>query len=108
MFDTPTEMAAMLGLRIKRRRLGLGYTQADAADRAGVPYRTWRRLEAAGEASIETLVRAAITLRCEQDLTALFPEPAATSMDALLRQQRSAQASASKRPMRAPSTKPKG
>lgn len=103
--ETPLELAATLGQRIKARRLGLSYTQADAAARAGVAYRTWRRLESDGKASIEDLVRAAIALRCERDLAALFPEPAATSMDALLQQQRAAQAAAPKRRRRAPSSK---
>jgi transcriptional regulator with XRE-family HTH domain len=105
MLKTPVEFAASLGQRIKARRLGMNYTQADAAARAGVAYRTWRRLESEGKASIEDLVRAAIALRCERDLAALFPEPAATSMDALLQQQRAAQAATPTRRLRAPSSK---
>ena len=105
MLETPLELAASLGQRIKVRRLGMGYTQADAAARAGVAYRTWRRLESEGKASIEDLVRAAIALRCEREFAALFPEPAATSMDALLQQQKAAQAAAPKRRRRAPSSK---
>lgn len=88
MLETPIELTAALGQRIKRRRLGIGLTQADAAARAGIAYRTWRRLETEGKASIEDLVRAALALRCEQDLAALFPAPPASSMDALLRQQK--------------------
>lgn len=99
MLETPVELATVLGQRVKRRRLGLGYTQMDAAARAGISYRTWRRLEAEGKASIEDLVRAAVALRCEQDLAALFPEPSALSMDALLRQQKAA---APRRRLRAP------
>lgn len=90
MLETPIELAASLGQRIKRRRLDMGLAQTDAAARAGIAYRTWRRLEAEGKASIEDLVRAAVALRCEQDLAALFPAPPATSMDALLRQQKAA------------------
>jgi transcriptional regulator with XRE-family HTH domain len=100
MFETPIELTTSIGQRVKRRRLGLGLSQADAAARAGISYRTWRRLEAEGKASIEDLVRAAVVLRCEQDLAALFPEPSASSMDALLRQQ--AQAAKPKPRLRAP------
>jgi transcriptional regulator with XRE-family HTH domain len=97
MFETPPEIATAIGARIRARRLGMGWSQAEAVERSGVAYRTWRRLETEGKASIDDLVRAAIALRCEQDLKALFPEPAATSMDALLeRQQRDAE-SASRR-----------
>lgn len=91
MLKTSAELALSIGQRIKRRRLDMGLTQADAATRSGIAYRTWRRLEAEGKASIEDLVRAAVALRCEQDLAALFPPPPATSMDALLQQQKAAE-----------------
>ena len=100
MLYTPRELAQMLGQRIKSRRLGLGWTQAETAERAGVAYRTWRRLETEGKASIEDLARAAIALRCEQELAILFPEPAASSMDDLLARQQHAP-----KRMRAPSTR---
>jgi transcriptional regulator with XRE-family HTH domain len=79
---------ATLGGQIKTRRLAMSLTQADAAVRAGVAYRTWRRMEKDGSASIEDLVRAAIALRCEEGLISLFPEPVASSMDELLIRQR--------------------
>jgi transcriptional regulator with XRE-family HTH domain len=88
MILTPIELTASLGQRIRRRRVAMNLTQVEAAARAGVAYRTWRRLEADGKASIEDLVRAATALRCEQGLAGLFPEPAAASMDALLDQQK--------------------
>lgn len=104
MLETPVELATALGQRVKRRRLDMGLTQADAATRAGIAYRTWRRLEAEGKASIEDLVRGAVALRCEQDLAGLFPAPPATSMDALLEQQKAA---ADPKPrMRAPASRP--
>lgn len=104
-FATSSERAAAIGQQIRRRRLAMGYTQVDAAARAGVAYRTWRRLEAQGKASIEDLVRAAVALRCEDALATLFPEPAATSMDELLRQQKAAEADEPRRRLRAPSRK---
>jgi hypothetical protein len=79
-----------LGKRIKARRLALDLTQQAAAAKAGVAHRTWRRMEAEGRASIEDLARAAIALRCDEGIVALFPEIAATSMDELLAQQRQA------------------
>jgi len=79
-----------LGKRIKVRRLVLDLTQQAAAAKAGVAHRTWRRMEAEGAASIEDLVRAAIALRCDEGIAALFPEMAANSMDELLAQQRKA------------------
>lgn len=88
MLYTPLELAGQLGQRVRHRRVAMNLTQVQAAEWAGVSYRTWRRLEAEGKASIEDLVRAAIALRCEGELAALFPEPVATSMDALLSQQK--------------------
>lgn len=88
MLYTVTEIAQGIGDRIRARRIAFGWTQADTAKRAGVAYRTWRRLECDGKASIEDMVRAAVALRCEQDIADIFPPPAATSMDALLVQQK--------------------
>jgi len=104
MLHTPLEITAELGQCVKARRLGLGYTQAAAPERVGVAYRTWRRLEGQGKASIEDLVRAAVALRCEEGLGELFPQVAAGSMDELLRRQAAA---APKVRQRAPSSRAK-
>ena len=77
-----------LGARIKTRRIALNFTQQIAAERAGIAYRTWRRMENEGKASIEDLVRASLALRCEEEVEALFPDPIARNMDELLEMQR--------------------
>ena len=87
MLQTPQEILRELAGRIKARRVALSLTQAEAAQRAGVAYRTWRRLETEGRASLDDMVKAAVVLRCEDGLAALFPLPAAASLDALLAQQ---------------------
>jgi transcriptional regulator with XRE-family HTH domain len=87
MIFTPTELAQQLGAHVRVRRIAFNITQAEAAKRSGVSYATWRRLEGSGSASIEDLARAAILLRCEDDLQNLFPMPAATSMDELIKSQ---------------------
>jgi transcriptional regulator with XRE-family HTH domain len=87
MLKTSAELLQELADRIKVRRLAMGMPQQEAAQRSGVAYRTWRRLETEGKASIEDLIKAAIALRCEEALTALFPEPAAASLDDLLKRQ---------------------
>ncbi|MCP5396094.1 MAG: helix-turn-helix transcriptional regulator [Sphingomonadaceae bacterium] len=101
MQSTFADQLSFLGQRIKARRLALGLTQKGAAERSGVAYRTWRRLEGEGKASIEDLVRAAFALRCEQHLAHLFPEPAASNMDELLERQRQAELKKRKRAGRA-------
>ena len=90
MILTLNDQMADLGKRIKARRLSLDLTQQAAAAKGGVAHRTWRRMEAEGRASIENLVRAAIALRCDEGIAALFPEMEASSMDELLAQQRKA------------------
>jgi transcriptional regulator with XRE-family HTH domain len=88
MILTINEQLDALGQRIKTRRIALNYTQQIAAERAGVAYRTWRRMETDGSASIDDLIRAAYALRCEDGIEVLFPEPVARSMDELLEMQR--------------------
>lgn len=79
----------------------MGWPQREAAQRAGVAYRTRRRLETEGRASLDDLVKASVALRCEDALDTLFPLPAASSLDALLAQQTAAAAMATAR-VRAP------
>lgn len=97
MLKTSTELTFDLGARIQARRAAMGITQTEAARRSGVSYSTWRRMETLGKASIEDMVRAALVLRCEQDLDGLFPPPPAASMDDLLKQQTNAQAPKARR-----------
>ena len=94
------DLLSRTGEQIRSRRLSMGMTQAKAAARAGVAYSTWRRMEKDGSASIEDLIRAAITLRCEQGLAGLFPQPPASSMDELLKRQQIAAEMAGRQKMR--------
>lgn len=87
---TAPELRLELATRIKARRLAMGWTQRDTAERASVSYRTWRRLESEGAASIEDLIKAAFALRCEEGIETLFPAPAASNLDELLRRQSTA------------------
>jgi len=96
MLKTPPELLRELGEAIRARRIGQGWSQNEAASRAGVGVRTWRRLETGGQATIDVLVHAAIALRCEEGLSRLFPAPAARSLDDLL----TLQASRAKPPAR--------
>ena len=84
MLRTIDEQLIALASQIQGRRVMLNLSQKEAAERSGVAYRTWRRLETEGRASLEDLVRAANVLRCEEGLAALFPLPSAKSLDELL------------------------
>jgi transcriptional regulator with XRE-family HTH domain len=62
---TPPAIAAQL----RARRLQLGLSQAEAAERVGWPQPTWARLEAGRHApTLETLERAAAALGCRVTL----------------------------------------
>lgn len=98
MLKTPTEILTELGSAIRTRRLAQSWSQEEAASRAGIGLRTWRRMETSGQATIENLVNAAIVLRCEEGIARLFPAPAAASLDDLLE----AQAAPPKRRRRSP------
>ena len=87
MLKTASELLLDIGGRIRARRLAMGWTQQGAARRAGVAHRTWQRMEGEGRASIEDVTKAAIALRCEEGLQALFPKPLMTSLDEILRQE---------------------
>lgn len=84
---TAPELLQELADRIRVRRVSLGWPQQEAAQRSGVAYRTWRRLETQGKASIKDLIKATLALRCEEALTALFAEPVAASLDDLFKRQ---------------------
>jgi len=98
MLYTPSELTRQIGHRIRKRRTALGWTQVQAASRAGIAYRTWRRLEGEGKASLEDMVKAAVALRAEDALAQLFPEPEARNLDELLARQRSEAAGHGRRP----------
>lgn len=87
MSKTAAELLTDLGASIRARRLAQFLSQEQAASRAGLGLRTWRRLERDGHATTETLVHVAVFLRREQGLESLLPLPAAVSLDDLLKQQ---------------------
>ena len=87
MLKTPQEIIFALGQAIRSRRIGYQLSQEEAAGRAGMSLSTWKRMEANGPSSVEHIINAAITLRCEEELSQLFPPLAASSMDELLKRQ---------------------
>lgn len=106
MLKTAAELAQELADRIRVRRAALNWPQEEAARRAGITNRTWRRLETEGKGSLENVIKAAIALRCEEGLAALFPAPAAASLDALLKQQAASQLPPARRRARRRSSSP--
>lgn len=87
MLKTPEELRLELGQAIRARRIGRGWTQADAARRAGMGLSTWKRMEAHGPSLVDNMINAALALRCEDGLSHLFPAPTAANLDELLQRQ---------------------
>ncbi|MCB5944215.1 helix-turn-helix domain-containing protein [Acidocella sp. KAb 2-4] len=90
MLKTPEELRLELGQAIRARRIGRGWSQEEAATRAGMGLSTWKRMEARGPSLVENLINAAFALSCEEGFSQLFPVPAATSLDELLQRQAAA------------------
>lgn len=71
-FATAEQIAHELALRIKTRRLTLGFSQLDIANRAGVSIGTIRNLERHGDCGLVTVIKVAQVLRLDNDFKALF------------------------------------
>jgi transcriptional regulator with XRE-family HTH domain len=82
MVKMPLDLRAELGEAIRARRIAQGWSQVDAAMRAGLGLSTWKRMETKGPGTVENLISAAIALSCEEGIARLFPNPAAPSLDA--------------------------
>ncbi|MBN2293759.1 MAG: helix-turn-helix domain-containing protein [Pirellulales bacterium] len=94
---TPQQALSELAARITQRRIELGLTQAEAAQRAGVGKRTIERIEAGGDTQLSTLIRLLRILDLSDRLDLLIPESTVSPMEMLKRQ--------SARPKRAPRKK---
>jgi transcriptional regulator with XRE-family HTH domain len=90
MLKTPEELLLDLGQAIRARRIGRGWSQQEAATRAGMGLATWKRMEANGPSLVANLINAAFALGCEDGIGQLFPPPAAANLDELLRRQAAA------------------
>ncbi len=87
MLKTPEELRLELGQAIRARRIGRGWSQEEAARRAGMGISTWKRMETNGPSLVENMINAAFALRCEDGFSQLFPAPAAANLDELLQRQ---------------------
>ena len=72
-----------LGQRLARRRVALGFTQAELAREAGVAKRTLERVEAGESTQTATLIRILRALHMLEALVAAIPEQGPRPMDLL-------------------------
>jgi transcriptional regulator with XRE-family HTH domain len=98
LFNTPEELQAALGERLKRLRLNRNLDQRSTAEKAGISERALRNLESGQGSTVETLLRTLKALDYLQGINMLAPEASVNPLD-LLRQ--------SKTPQRVRRTTPK-
>jgi transcriptional regulator with XRE-family HTH domain len=82
--ESPTDLCRRIAARAKAARLAANFSQQGLAERAGIPLGTLKRFETAGAASLELVVRIALTLRMENGCENLFEPPRFTSIDDVL------------------------
>lgn len=82
--QTPDEIAASLGARVRSRRLALSLTQAGLAARSGVSLGTLKRFEQTGQIALVTLLKIAVVLNALEPFNGLFSPAEYASLDDVL------------------------
>lgn len=85
-FETPLSVAQAVANRVKQRRLALRLTQAELAQKAGLPLATYRLFETKGQISFAGLLQVAFALDCLSDFNALFASQSWATMEDMLAQ----------------------
>ena len=87
--NTPDSEARELAKRIKKRRSTLHMTQAELAQRAGMPLPTYRRFEQTAQISLRGLLSIAYALNALDDFRSLFATQSWATMDEMLAESQS-------------------
>lgn len=69
------QVCRFLATEVRKLRISGKESQAEFAERAGIPLRTFKRFESHGQARLETFVRALKTAGRVEYLFMLFPTP---------------------------------
>ena len=89
-FNTPEELQAVLGKRLRRLRLDRNLDQRTTAEKAGISEKALRNLEGGHGSTVETLMRVLKALEYLQGIEILAPEISVNPFD-LLRQSKTPQ-----------------
>lgn len=81
--QSPREIARTIAQRVKVLRLDRGWTQEEAAERAGLALATYRQFERTGQISLERLLKLAVVLSASEGFGQLFVRPPARSLSEL-------------------------
>ena len=90
-FETPNSVAQALVSRVKQRRVSKRLTQAELAQKAGLPIATYRRFEQKAKITLSGLLQIAFALDCMSDFNTLFASQSWTTMDEMLKQTQTGQ-----------------
>ena len=85
---SPRQMLIAIGRRLQDFRISRRLSQEELASAAGISVRTLRRLEAEGDARLETLARVALALRAQDRFDGLFAPEETRTLDDILEEQR--------------------
>lgn len=85
-FATPLSVAQAVAACAKQRRTSMRLTQAELAQKAGLPLSTYRRFEQQGQIAFSGLLQIAFALDCLRDFDALFASQSWATMDDMLAQ----------------------
>ncbi len=85
---SPGQTSKSIGQRERALRRQKGITQQELSERSGVTLGTLRRFEQTGQVSLESLVRLAYALGCEDGFESLFSKPAYKSIQEVIDEQR--------------------
>ena len=69
---TPSEIAADVATRVRKRRKELKLTQQQMARKAGMSLSSYKRFEQKGLIALDSLIKIAIACDCEKDFDELF------------------------------------
>ena len=85
---SPRQMLTAIGQRLQSFRISRHLSQEALALAAGISVRTLRRLEAEGDARLETVARVALALRAQDQFDGLFAPEETRTLDDILEAQR--------------------
>ncbi|MBR2834734.1 MAG: helix-turn-helix transcriptional regulator [Coriobacteriales bacterium] len=85
---SPAGVTREIAQREKTRRRKLGINQKELASLSGVSLGSIRRFEQTGSISLESLVRLARVLECEDELSTIFSKPAYRSIEEVINEQK--------------------
>ncbi len=80
------EISALIARRVRMRRRERKITQEQLSKKAGISLASYKRFEQKGLISLDSLIRVALALDCEDDFDALFSKRGYASIEEVIRE----------------------